>query len=233
MNMEEHNLFNYFPNLALQKTWPPSVTKLLILLQVLSLESTAGLESVRCMSRTDLKLDGSFADMILIPDTGVPDKSRTSALFIFDKSWTAEFLWWWFSIFCAKFKRGKPSTRSTEISSCNSYHWPQHNGHYSLFANQKWISKYFTEGAFCLNLDILLLSRYHHYLCKTISLWNFCRNFVLGKMLGVSYQRTWNGLWLVGFQVRCRWTKIMLLKEYTLQATKMVLWEYGMQHFLF
>jgi syntaxin-binding protein 5 len=30
----------------------------------------------------DLKLDGSFADMILIPDTGVPDKSRTSALFI-------------------------------------------------------------------------------------------------------------------------------------------------------
>ncbi|ONM54560.1 transducin family protein / WD-40 repeat family protein [Zea mays] len=43
---------------------------------VLSLESTAGLESVRCMSRTDLKLDGSFADMILIPDTGVLDKSR-------------------------------------------------------------------------------------------------------------------------------------------------------------
>lgn len=30
----------------------------------------------------DLKLDGSFADMILIPDTGVPDKIRTSALFI-------------------------------------------------------------------------------------------------------------------------------------------------------
>ncbi|KAG0546478.1 hypothetical protein BDA96_02G450500 [Sorghum bicolor] len=51
-------------------------------LTVLSLESTAGLESVRCMSRTDLRLDGSFADMILIPDTGVPDKSRTSALFI-------------------------------------------------------------------------------------------------------------------------------------------------------
>lgn len=77
--MEEHNCF---PNIALQKTQPPSMTKLLILLQVLSLESTAGLESVRCMSRTDLKLDGSFADMILIPDTGVPDKSRTSALFI-------------------------------------------------------------------------------------------------------------------------------------------------------
>ncbi|KAF8680721.1 hypothetical protein HU200_045562 [Digitaria exilis] len=51
-------------------------------LTVLSLESAAGLESVRCMSRMDLKLDGSFADMILIPDTGVPDKSRTSALFI-------------------------------------------------------------------------------------------------------------------------------------------------------
>lgn len=77
--MEEHNCF---PNIALQKTQPPSMTKLLILLQVLSLESTAGLESVRCMSRTDLKLDGSFADMILIPDTGVPDKSRTSTLFI-------------------------------------------------------------------------------------------------------------------------------------------------------
>ncbi|KAK8461178.1 hypothetical protein SEVIR_2G455300v4 [Setaria viridis] len=51
-------------------------------LTVLSLESSAGLESVRCMSRMDLKLDGSFADMILIPDTGVPDKSKTSALFI-------------------------------------------------------------------------------------------------------------------------------------------------------
>ncbi|XP_062186584.1 uncharacterized protein LOC133890151 isoform X2 [Phragmites australis] len=51
-------------------------------LTVLSLESTAGLESLSCMSRMDLKLDGSFADMILIPDTGVPDKSRTSALFI-------------------------------------------------------------------------------------------------------------------------------------------------------
>ncbi|CAM0907463.1 unnamed protein product [Alopecurus aequalis] len=51
-------------------------------LTVLSLESSNGLESVRCASRVDLKLDGSFADMILIPDTGVPDKIRTSALFI-------------------------------------------------------------------------------------------------------------------------------------------------------
>jgi WD40 repeat protein len=51
-------------------------------LTVLSLESAAGLGSVRCMSRTALKLDGSFADMILIPDTSVPDKSRTAALFI-------------------------------------------------------------------------------------------------------------------------------------------------------
>ncbi|KQK14486.1 uncharacterized protein LOC100837017 isoform X4 [Brachypodium distachyon] len=51
-------------------------------LTVLSLESSNGLESVRCTSRMDLKLDGSFADMILIPDTGVPDKIRTSALFI-------------------------------------------------------------------------------------------------------------------------------------------------------
>ncbi|KAG8099009.1 hypothetical protein GUJ93_ZPchr0013g37919 [Zizania palustris] len=51
-------------------------------LTVLSLEATAGLDSVRCMSRMDLGLDGSFADMILVPDTGVPHKSRTSALFI-------------------------------------------------------------------------------------------------------------------------------------------------------
>jgi syntaxin-binding protein 5 len=51
-------------------------------LQVLSLELCTGLESVRCMSQMDLKLDGSFADMILIPDTGVPDKNRTAALFI-------------------------------------------------------------------------------------------------------------------------------------------------------
>ncbi|KAM0887411.1 hypothetical protein ACQ4PT_029066 [Festuca glaucescens] len=51
-------------------------------LTVLSLESSNGLESVRCASRGDLKLDGSFADMILIPDTGVPDKIRASALFV-------------------------------------------------------------------------------------------------------------------------------------------------------
>jgi len=83
LNLEKHSLFkNVFPNLTLEKTRPSSMTKMLIFLQVLSLESTAGLESVRCMSRMDLKLDGSFADMILIPDTGVLDKSRTSALFI-------------------------------------------------------------------------------------------------------------------------------------------------------
>ncbi|XP_047065256.1 uncharacterized protein LOC124673174 [Lolium rigidum] len=51
-------------------------------LTVLSLESSNGLELVRCASRGDLKLDGSFADMILIPDTGVPDKIRASALFV-------------------------------------------------------------------------------------------------------------------------------------------------------
>ncbi|KAF0908598.1 hypothetical protein E2562_026646 [Oryza meyeriana var. granulata] len=51
-------------------------------LMVLSLESTDGLESARCTSRMDLKLDGSFADMILISDSGIPYKSQTSALFI-------------------------------------------------------------------------------------------------------------------------------------------------------
>ncbi|XP_052162522.1 uncharacterized protein LOC127779694 [Oryza glaberrima] len=51
-------------------------------LTVLSLESTTGLESTRCMSRMDLRLDGSFADMILISDSGFPYKSRTSAVFI-------------------------------------------------------------------------------------------------------------------------------------------------------
>lgn len=80
--MQKHSFFYCFQNLALQKTGPPSMTKILLFLQVLSLESVAGLESLRCMSRMDLKLDGSFADMILIPDTGVPEKSRTSALFI-------------------------------------------------------------------------------------------------------------------------------------------------------
>ncbi|WVZ67174.1 hypothetical protein U9M48_016293 [Paspalum notatum var. saurae] len=67
---------------VLTKSRPPTMTRMLILVQILSLESSAGLESVRCMSRIDLKLDGSFADMILIPDSGVPDKSKTSALFI-------------------------------------------------------------------------------------------------------------------------------------------------------
>lgn len=51
-------------------------------LQVLTLEWSSGVETVKCISRVDLNLNGSFADMILIPDVGASDKNSTAALFV-------------------------------------------------------------------------------------------------------------------------------------------------------
>ncbi|KAH7677887.1 syntaxin-binding protein 5 [Dioscorea alata] len=51
-------------------------------LTVLSLEWSSGIENLRCISRVDLNLDGSFADMILIPKPGALGRASTAALFI-------------------------------------------------------------------------------------------------------------------------------------------------------
>ncbi|CAD5172437.1 unnamed protein product [Musa acuminata subsp. malaccensis] len=51
-------------------------------LAVLTLEWSSGVETVKCISRVDLNLNGSFADMILIPDVGASDKNSTAALFV-------------------------------------------------------------------------------------------------------------------------------------------------------
>ncbi|KAJ3682833.1 hypothetical protein LUZ60_013060 [Juncus effusus] len=51
-------------------------------LTVLSIEFTNGLDSLKLLSRVDLTLNGSFADMILIPDPVSPEKTPTSALFV-------------------------------------------------------------------------------------------------------------------------------------------------------
>ncbi|XP_072975258.1 uncharacterized protein [Typha angustifolia] len=51
-------------------------------LTVLSLECSSGLDSVKCTYRMDLKLNGSFADMILIPDAVAPEKDCTAALLV-------------------------------------------------------------------------------------------------------------------------------------------------------
>ncbi|KAJ1699009.1 hypothetical protein LUZ63_007521 [Rhynchospora breviuscula] len=51
-------------------------------LTVLSIEFPTGLESMRLISRIDLHLNGSFADMILIPDSVAPEKTPSSALFV-------------------------------------------------------------------------------------------------------------------------------------------------------
>ncbi|KAL5668882.1 hypothetical protein ACJX0J_021103, partial [Zea mays] len=65
-----------------------------------------------CMSRTDLKLDGSFADMILIPDIGVPDKSRTSALFISTNPGQLNFYDGGYLFFVQNSKEGNPLPES-------------------------------------------------------------------------------------------------------------------------
>ncbi|KAJ0979358.1 hypothetical protein J5N97_014832 [Dioscorea zingiberensis] len=51
-------------------------------LTILSLEWSSGIENLRCISRMDLNLDGSFADMILIPKLGSLGKASTAAVFI-------------------------------------------------------------------------------------------------------------------------------------------------------
>ncbi|XP_078160506.1 transducin family protein / WD-40 repeat family protein isoform X1 [Carex rostrata] len=51
-------------------------------LTVLTIEFPTGLESLRLITRVDLHLNGSFADMILIPDSVAPERTPSSALFV-------------------------------------------------------------------------------------------------------------------------------------------------------
>ncbi|KAJ1381193.1 WD40/YVTN repeat-like-containing domain superfamily, partial [Sesbania bispinosa] len=51
-------------------------------LTVLTLEWSSGMESVRCISRADLTLNGSFADLILLPSPGAVGLNSTGDLFV-------------------------------------------------------------------------------------------------------------------------------------------------------
>ncbi|XP_027349377.1 uncharacterized protein LOC113860986 isoform X2 [Abrus precatorius] len=51
-------------------------------LTVLTLEWSSGMESVKCISRADLTLNGSFADLILLPSPGAMGLSSKDELFV-------------------------------------------------------------------------------------------------------------------------------------------------------
>ncbi|KAI7980311.1 Syntaxin-binding protein 5 [Camellia lanceoleosa] len=51
-------------------------------LTVLSLEWSSGMETLRCVGRVDLTLNGSFADMILLPTAGTTGNNHNTALFV-------------------------------------------------------------------------------------------------------------------------------------------------------
>ncbi|XP_077212708.1 transducin family protein / WD-40 repeat family protein isoform X3 [Tasmannia lanceolata] len=51
-------------------------------LTVLSLEWPNGIETLKCIARVDLTLNGSFADMILIPHVGATENNSTDVLFV-------------------------------------------------------------------------------------------------------------------------------------------------------
>lgn len=48
----------------------------------MSIEWSSGIETLKCIARVDLSLNGSFADMILIPNIGASENNSTAALFI-------------------------------------------------------------------------------------------------------------------------------------------------------
>ncbi|XP_020578805.1 uncharacterized protein LOC110023645 isoform X2 [Phalaenopsis equestris] len=49
---------------------------------VLNLVWSAGIDTIRCSSDVELNLNGSFADMILVPDAGPANHNSTAALFV-------------------------------------------------------------------------------------------------------------------------------------------------------
>lgn len=52
------------------------------LLQILSLEWSSGVETLRCAGRVELTLVGSFADMILLPTAGATGINQNASLFV-------------------------------------------------------------------------------------------------------------------------------------------------------
>ena len=52
------------------------------LLQVLTLEWSSGMETFRCVGRTDLTLSGSFADMVLVPSAGATGSNKKANVFV-------------------------------------------------------------------------------------------------------------------------------------------------------
>lgn len=51
-------------------------------MQILSLDWSSGIENLKCVGRLDLTVNGSFADMILLPKSGVPGSSGSTSLFV-------------------------------------------------------------------------------------------------------------------------------------------------------
>lgn len=51
----------------------------MLLLQALSLEWSSGKDVLRCTNRLDLTLNGSFADMILVPNAGARENNNPGA----------------------------------------------------------------------------------------------------------------------------------------------------------
>lgn len=51
-------------------------------MQILSLDWSSGIKNLKCVGRVDLTLNGSFADMILLPKCGVPGSSDDTSLFV-------------------------------------------------------------------------------------------------------------------------------------------------------
>lgn len=53
-----------------------------LLLQILTLDWSSGMETLKCVGRVDLTFSGSFADTILLPTTGTAATDEKAALFV-------------------------------------------------------------------------------------------------------------------------------------------------------
>lgn len=51
-------------------------------MQILSLDWSSGIENLKSIGRLDLMLNGSFADMILLPKSGVPGSRDSTSIFV-------------------------------------------------------------------------------------------------------------------------------------------------------
>ncbi|KAL6980725.1 hypothetical protein U1Q18_022362 [Sarracenia purpurea var. burkii] len=51
-------------------------------LTILNLDWSSGIETLKCVGRVDLTLNGSFADMILVPKSGATERCDISSLFV-------------------------------------------------------------------------------------------------------------------------------------------------------